>query len=254
MKHPRYAHSAIDFNQGYYRRKEERSNFPGGEDRLANIEDCKSIIREKPDFRCVIYDCDGVLFDSLESNRKLYNDFCLQFGRPPLTDEELKFVHTHTVFEALHFILGHDLQQEKAALDFWKQIDITAYLDYLKMEPHLLETLDFLKDHGIIRAICTSRSTTMKLIMERFHLWPYFDMVVTALDVKNPKPHPEAIDKIIEAFHLDRKKTIMVGDSSSDQQAAESAGIFFAAYKNKEIAGDFFIDDHRRLIEVLSSP
>ena len=202
----------------------------------------------------MIYDCDGVLFDSLESNKRLYNDFCLRFGRPPLTDEELRFVHTHTVFEALHFIWRHDLQQEKAAFDFWKQIDITAYLDYLKMEPYLLETLDFLKKRGIIRAICTSRSTTMKLIMEKFRLWSYFDMVVTALDVQNPKPHPESIDKIVAAFHLDRDKTILVGDSPIDQQTAESAGILFAAYKNEEIAGDFFIDDHRRLIEVLSSP
>jgi len=239
----------------YCRGEKGKSNFSGGEDLPANRDDGKSGVRKKLDFRCVIYDCDGVfLFDSLESNKRLYNDFCLRFGRPPLTDEELRFVHTHTVFEALHFIWRHDLQQEKAAFDFWKQIDITAYLDYLKMEPYLLETLDFLKKRGIIRAICTSRSTTMKLIMEKFRLWPYFDMVVTALDVQNPKPHPESIDKIVAAFHLDRDKTILVGDAPIDQQTAESAGILFAAYKNKEIAGDFFIDDHRRLIEVLSSP
>jgi len=204
------------------------------------------------DLRCVIYDCDGVLFDSLESNSKFYNDFCIRLGRPPLTDEELNFVHTHTVFEALHFIFGHASQMEKAALDLWKQIDISEYLSYLKMEPRLLPTLKFLKERGIIRAICTSRSTTMKLIMERFHLWPYFDAIVTALDVKNPKPHPESINKIIEAFHLDRGKTIMVGDSPVDQQAAESAGIFFAAYKNKEIGGDFFIDDHLALLDLFS--
>ncbi len=203
---------------------------------------------------CVIYDCDGVLFDSLESNRKLYNDFCLHFGRPPLTEEELKFVHTHTVFEALHAILGHDPQQEKAAFDFWKRLDILPYLDLLKMEPHLLEALNSLKGHGILRTICTSRSTTMKPILEKFHLEPHFEMVVTALDVKNPKPHPEAIDKIIEAFHLERQKTIMVGDSFSDREAAEAAGIFFAAYKNREIAGDFFIDDHRRIVDLLSLP
>jgi HAD superfamily hydrolase (TIGR01509 family) len=203
-------------------------------------------------FQCVIYDCDGVIFDSLESNRKLYNDFCLHFGRPPLTDEELRYVHTHTVFEALHFILGRDAHQEKAALDFWKRIDILPYLDLLKMEPHLLETLDFLKDHGVLRAICTSRSTTMKPIMEKFRLEPYFEMVVTALDVKNPKPDPEAIEKIIAAFDLDRKKTIMVGDSASDQQAAQAAGILFGVYKNKEITGDFFIEDHRQMIDLLS--
>jgi len=210
-------------------------------------------IMKKKLFQCVIYDCDGVIFDSLDSNRRLYNDFCLHFGRPPLTEEELKYVHTHTVFEALHFILGSDAQQEKAALDFWKRIDILPYLDLLRMEPHLLETLDFLKDHGTLRAICTSRSTTMKPIMEKFRLEPYFEMVVTALDVKNPKPHPEAIEKIIAHFDLDRGKTIMVGDSASDQQAAQAAGILFAVYKNKEITGDFFIEDHRRMTDLLSS-
>jgi HAD superfamily hydrolase (TIGR01509 family) len=121
------------------------------------------------------------------------------------------------------------------------------------MEPHLLEALDFLKDHGVLRAICTSRSTTMKPIMEKFRLEPYFEMVVTALDVQNPKPHPEAIGKIIAAFNLDRKKTIMVGDSASDQQAAQAAGIWFGVYKNKEITGDFFIEDHRQMMDLLSS-
>ena len=201
----------------------------------------------------MIYDCDGVLFDSLESNTKLYNDLCTRLGRLPLTADELNFVHTHTVYEAIHFILRHDIQQEKRALDLWKQLDIVEYLAYLRMEPHLLETLESLKNQGILRAICTSRSTTMKLIMERFHLWPYFDMVVTALDVKNPKPHPESIAKIIETFHLDREKTILVGDSVIDRQTAESAGIFFVAYKNKEIAGDFFIDDHLALLELLDN-
>jgi HAD superfamily hydrolase (TIGR01509 family) len=206
----------------------------------------------KMSFQCVIYDCDGVLFDSLESNRRLYNDFCLHFSRPPLTEEELKFVHTHTVFEALHAILGHDAQQEKAAFDFWERIDILPYLDLLQMEPHLLETLDSLKGLGVLRAICTSRSTTMKPIMEKFHLEPHFEMVVTALDVKNPNPHPEAIEKIIAAFGLDRRKMILVGDSANDQQAAQAAGILFAAYKNKEIAGDFFIEDHRLIVDLLS--
>ena len=32
---------------------------------------------EKPTIRCVIYDCDGVLFDSFEANTRLYNDLCL---------------------------------------------------------------------------------------------------------------------------------------------------------------------------------
>lgn len=200
----------------------------------------------------VIYDCDGVLFDSYESNRRLYSDICLQVRGRPLSAEELKFVHAHTVFESLHFLFQNNPEQEKKAWEVWKNIDMTKYIDALKMEPHLLETLNLLKEMSIKRAICTSRSTTMKHIMQKFELDPYFDMVVTALDVKNPKPHPEAIEKILRTLNLDREKTILVGDSLNDRLAAEAAGILFAAYKNKEISSAIYIDDHRALLDYIN--
>lgn len=205
----------------------------------------------KLELQGVIYDCDGVLFDSYESNRNLYNDICLRVRRVPLTEEELKFVHTHTVFESLHFLFQGNPSQEREALEVWRNIDITKYITALKMEPHLIETLRYLQERGIKRAICTSRSTTMKYIIDKFGLGPHFDMVVTALDVKNPKPHPEAIEKILMALHLEKGKTILVGDSLNDRLAAEAAGILFAAYKNKEISSPLFIDDHLALLDLL---
>ena len=201
--------------------------------------------------RCVIYDCDGVLFDSIEANMRLYNDLCSAVGRTPLKEEEIKYVHTHTVYEAIHFIFGQEDGLEKRGLESLKQIDLREYIVYLKMEPHLLQILNLLKANGIIRAINTNRTTSMKHIMERFHLWPYFDMVVTALDVKNPKPHPESIEKIVQKLNLNKEETVFVGDSEVDQQTAKSAGIKFIAYKNREIVNDAFIEDHLALIHLL---
>jgi len=201
--------------------------------------------------RCVIYDCDGVLFDSIEANMRLYNDLCSAVGRIPLKEEEIKYVHTHTVYEAIHYIFGEESGLEKRALESLKQIDLREYIVYLKMEPHLLQILNLLKANGIIRVINTNRTTSMKHIIERFHLWPFFDMVVTALDVKNPKPHPESIEKIIQNFSLNKEETVFVGDSEVDQQTAKSAGIKFIAYKNREIVNDAFIEDHLALIHLL---
>jgi HAD superfamily hydrolase (TIGR01509 family) len=201
--------------------------------------------------RCVIYDCDGVLFDSIEANMRLYNDLCSAVGRIPLKEEEIKYVHTHTVYEAIHYIFGEESGLEKRALESLKQIDLREYIVYLKMEPYLLQILNLLKANGIIRVINTNRTTSMKHIMERFHLWPFFDMVVTALDVKNPKPHPESIEKIIQKFNLNKEETVFVGDSEVDQQTAKSAGIKFIAYKNREIVNDAFIEDHLALIHLL---
>jgi phosphoglycolate phosphatase len=201
--------------------------------------------------RCVIYDCDGVLFDSLEANTKLYNDLCSLVGRVPLREEELQYVHTHTVFEAIHFIFEKENDLEKKALESLKQVDLRNYITYLKMEPHLFQTLKKLKEKGILRAINTNRTTSMKYIMEKYDLLQYFEMVVTALDVKNPKPNPESIEKIIEAFKLKKEEIVFVGDSDVDQQTAKSSGIKFIAYKNKEIANDAYINDHLDLLKII---
>ncbi len=201
--------------------------------------------------RCAIYDCDGVLFDSLEANGRLYSDLCSAIGRPPLREEELQYVHSHTVFEAIHFISMEDSDLEEKALQLLKQVDLRNYIVYLKMEPHLLQALTQLKERGILRAVDTNRTTSMKYIMEDFNLWPYFEMVVTALDVKNPKPHPESVDKILQAFRLRKEEVVFVGDSEVDQQTAKAAGVRFIAYKNREIADGLLIEDHLDLLKTL---
>ena len=145
----------------------------------------------------------------------------------------------------------NDPELEEKAKEALKQIDLKYYVRFLKMEPHLLETLSQLKKNEILRAVNTNRTTSMKFIMEDFKLWPHFDMVVTALDVKNPKPHPESVEKILRAFQLNKEEALFVGDSEVDQQAAEASGVRFIAYKNREIANGFLIEDHLDLLKII---
>jgi phosphoglycolate phosphatase len=197
--------------------------------------------------RCIIY-------DSLEAQTKFYNDLCSLVGRYPLNEEEIQYFYIHTDYEAIHFIFGKEKDLEKKALESLKQLDLRNYIVYLKMEPHLLEALEKIKEKGILRVINTNRMISMEYIMEAFNLWPYFDMVVTPLNVKNPKPHPESIEKIIEAFKLRKEEAVFVGDSKIDKQTAESSGVRFVAYKKREIANDLFIEDHLDLLNLISNP
>src|SRR5512139_315322 len=87
----------------------------------------------KVKIQCVIYDCDGVLFDSIEANEKLYNDLAASAGRPPLTREKLTYVHCHTVFESVRFMSGNDNGLEEKALALLKRVDFKKYIDFLKM-------------------------------------------------------------------------------------------------------------------------
>ncbi len=204
---------------------------------------------------CVIYDCDGVLFDSLDQNKRLYNHIALSIGRAPLTDAEALFCHAHTLNESIHHIFSDDEVQERKRLAFWKSdINFMDFIGYLKMEPHLIETLKTLKDRGIKTAISTNRTTTMEYIMEKFDLNQYFDMVVTALpkDVKNPKPHPESVEKILKKLNVNGERVLYVGDSDVDWKTARSSGVTFIAYKNLDLEADGFIGDHLDLLAFLS--
>lgn len=226
--------------------KKEVKIFPS-----IRIGDAATMTTTKWDVECVIYDCDGVLFDSLDANSRLYNYIATSSGRGPLDREELWYCHTHTVYESINHLFKHDGKLEQKALDLLKTVNLGDFVVYLKMEPNLLETLITLKERKIGRAISTNRTTSMKYIMERFSLSPHFDMVVTALDVKHPKPHPESVEKILETLHFDRKKTVYIGDSGVDRETALSSGVKFVAYKNREIAEDGLINDHRELLDFL---
>jgi len=217
---------------------------------------------------CVIYDCDGVLFDSYDANSRLYNHIARSMGRAALGHDELHFCHTHTVYESLAHLFRDDGQREQQALDFLKNhIDFKDYIVYLKMEPHLTDTLGRLRSKGIPLAISTNRTTSMRHIMERYSLWPYFDVVVTALHTVNPtepspagrilqakpKPDPEAVKKILETLNVKRDGTLYVGDSEIDMGTARSSGVKFIAYKNNSLEADGSIDDHLDLLDFLAN-
>ena len=207
--------------------------------------------RQNSPVRCVIYDCDGVLFDSLENNKRFYNHLCAALGRAPIRDEELPFLHMHTVQEAVPFLFPGEPNLVKKAHEFILTVNPNDFVPYMKMEPNLLKALDRLKRLGMLRAINTNRTSSMKFILDAFSLRPYFEMVVTALDVQNPKPHPESVKRILDAFHLKKEEAVFVGDSEIDRRTAEASGIRFVAYKNPQISNGCLIKDHLDILKML---
>ena len=201
--------------------------------------------------RCVIYDCDGVLFDSLDNNERFYNRVCAALGRAPVRPEELPFLHINTVQEALSFLFPGKPDLVKKAQQFILTINPNDFIPYMKMEPNLLEALDTLKQRGVRRAINTNRTNSMQFILDAFSLRPYFELVVTALDVQNPKPHPESVKRILDAFRLGPEEAVFVGDSEIDRRTAEAADIRFIAYKNPRISNGCLIQDHQEILNLL---
>jgi HAD superfamily hydrolase (TIGR01549 family) len=190
--------------------------------------------------KLIIFDCDGVMFDSIEANRHYYNHILAAFGHPEMDEEELQYVHIHHVLDSVrHIFRKYPRDYQKAEL-YRQQVDYLPFLKYMRMEPDLLEFLEYLRP-AYKTAISTNRSTTMPDLLRTFKLDKYFEQVVTSLDVTNSKPHPEALYKILDNFQMKAEEAIYIGDSYIDREHSASAGMRLIAFKNPSLEAEYHV-------------
>ena len=189
--------------------------------------------------KVVAFDCDGVMFDTTNANTAYYNDVLGAMGKPPLTPDQFAYVHMHTVDSSLSFLFEENDTLKKAQA-YRKQMGYHPFIKEMVEEPGLKPLIDKLRPQ-YKTAVATNRSDTMGSVLETFDLKQRFDLVVTALDVTHPKPHPEALEQIMAYFKVRPHEVIYVGDSELDWQAATAANIPFIAYQNPNLKSDYHI-------------
>ena len=109
-------------------------------------------------------------------------------------------MHMQTVQEALPFLFPGRPDLVQRAHEFIPTLNPHDFIPYMKMEPNLSrEALDALNPRRG-PAVDTNRTSSMNFVLDAFSLRPCFDLVVTALDVRNPKPHPESVGKFLTFF------------------------------------------------------
>ncbi|ABB38970.1 HAD-superfamily hydrolase, subfamily IA, variant 1 [Oleidesulfovibrio alaskensis G20] len=189
----------------------------------------------------VVFDCDGVLFDSRAANMRYYNLILEKLGLGPMTAAQEDYVHMHTVGESLVHIIPpamHDrMGWARKQVDYLKEI-----VPSMEPEPGLLEFLALLRDNGVRMAVHTNRTNSMEYVLDVFDMSGFFHPVMTASKVV-AKPHPEGVNKVLEAWECGRDEIAFVGDSLLDSQAAHSAEVPFWAFRNETLQAERHIND-----------
>lgn len=198
-----------------------------------------------PRARGMIFDCDGVLVDSKESNTRYYNLLRNLLGLPPMSEKDAAVVHMSTHTGALERIIPAALRAELPK--------VAAHVDYnrdvmplLTPAAGLKNCLDALRDRGLELAVCTNRSESMYTLIEQFGLSGYFSQVMTAVNAR-PKPDPDGLRRILDAWGVDGTQAVFVGDSSVDCDAARNAGVRFWAFDAPGLEAEQHINDFDQL-------
>lgn len=176
--------------------------------------------------RLVILDFDGTLADTqpliVSSLQRTIHDLHL----PSRTDAECRAIIGLPLKECfLRLLPVDDATAERCADHYRRVFDEDNHPGVVTLFPHVLKTLQQLHDRGLTLAICSSRGRpTLDDFVSTFHLEEYVGMVVSANDVTHGKPHPEPVQKILEALHVSPSDTLVVGDADYDIQMGRTAG------------------------------
>ncbi|MFW5734201.1 MAG: HAD family hydrolase [Oceanidesulfovibrio sp.] len=198
----------------------------------------------------LIFDCDGVLLDTMESNQVYYNMILEKLELDPMTPEQLHYVHSHTARQSVEHIvprsMHHRIPEALAQVSYMRDI-----LPHLSAMDGLIPALNWCQAAGLRMGVATNRSTTMDRVIQMFGLQRYFSPVMTASKTR-AKPNPDQLTHILRVWNVHPQEVAFVGDTVVDQLTAERARVPFWSFRDESLLADAHIRDYCQFIARLS--
>ncbi len=203
--------------------------------------------------RGIIFDCDGVLFESRKANLAYYNTVLSYFGESPVEESDHTRAHLcHTAASTHVFAQLLGAQRAPKALSLAAELDYRQFIPFMEPEPGMREALSQLVGAYPL-AVATNRGHSMPNILEHFGLSEFFQVVVTSCDVEHPKPAPDMLHEAARRLQYSTSELLFVGDSELDQAAARMAGMPFAVYRG-DLQAELRLEHHGELVELFINP
>jgi HAD superfamily hydrolase (TIGR01509 family) len=178
--------------------------------------------------RAVIFDCDGVLFDSWHANVAYYNAIRARLGLPSMSADWERQAHYLAASSVLEEMFGHEPATLEEARRVARIIDYEPFYELMVPVPGLFDVLASLRPSWRL-GMATNRGSTVPEVVRRFGLDAWLDAAAGVLDVARPKPHPDVILECLARLVVPPDAAVYVGDAESDVAAAAAAGVHFIA-------------------------
>lgn len=181
-------------------------------------------------YKAVIFDMDGLLFDTEIVYYEASQMVADQMGFPYDKELYLKYlgVSDEEVWENYHQIFASFGKNnvQKFINDAYEETIRRFSLGAVQLKPGVIELLDFLEEHRIPKVVASSNQRhIIELLLEKNQLTNYFETIVSAENVKRAKPDPEIFLLAHEYLGTKKQETLVLEDSKNGILAAASAEI-----------------------------
>ncbi len=181
--------------------------------------------------KSVVFDLDGTLIDSVPDVRAALNQVLAEDGYPNLSLDQVKGMIGEGARKTIeNALVASGAEISTAALDDFTKRYLAAYLadpaGHTVVYPGAFEVLKLLQDAGVTLGICTNKpGATTRPVLKALAMDGFFSAVVTADDTAFRKPDGRHVLETLQAMGSAPDKAVFIGDSETDMEAANDAGI-----------------------------
>lgn len=187
--------------------------------------------------KAIIYDLDDLMVNSIALHIKawdiLFSEYHVKISDlPPDLSSHFMGMRISDVLKEMinYFNLEVDYQ---TLYQKRQEIFLQLVAEKLEILPGLIESLHLFKDNQIKIALASSGTTKyINLVLKKFRLSKYFNVIISGDDVKNGKPDPETYLIACQKLGLKPEECLVLEDATNGIEAAKKAGCKCIAINN----------------------
>ena len=184
----------------------------------------------------ILFDLDGTLVDTAPDLMRAHNHVMKKYGFPTKSTKDIR----NLMGQGAGAMIGRSIwgqakkefgkiNDQKIKTEMVKEF-INYYGNNIINESTLIngveEFLKWCQGKNISMAVCTNKQEHLAIdLLKKIGIYDYFEYVAGSNTFDYCKPDPRHITSIIEILGGDIKKSLMIGDSETDANAARAASI-----------------------------
>jgi pyrophosphatase PpaX len=210
-------------------------------------------------YRYVLFDFDGTLIDTNELIIAALKETAKRFINRDLTQDDLNSILGKYLDEQMKYLCEAQYRQMS---EYYSSYYRENQDRMVKEFPGVRDMHADLKKLGVENAIVSAKEPRgIEHGLNLFNLSDYVDVIISAHDIQNNKPHPEPALKALEAFGAKPDQALLVGDSPYDILCGRNAGVksvlvdwtIFPRQDILNLEPDFCIKKPEDLISIVKS-
>jgi phosphoglycolate phosphatase len=174
--------------------------------------------------RLIMFDMDGTLIDSGFAITNTINYVRVNLGFEKLEKNYILEKVNDPSINSAEFFYGtkeFTAQQTKLFEEYYNK----HCLSDLVLYDGISKLIDDLKNDFVLAVATNANSQYAHKMLNHVGIGHHFKTILGYDSVKNPKPHPEMVHKILDIHNIQNFNAQLIGDSHKDIMAATKAGV-----------------------------